>query len=764
MPLSVGLKEQKAGFDPRSIPGCITWLDASDPKVLLSASPASSGTPVGANGSVNFWFDKSAASNHLTVGSSGSPTRVISYSNNLDAVRFQGNYMTANSSSANYPIDLYIIVSLSNTSQAWDVCAIGSISNDNFNSLTFAEFSASNWHNGSSFFVRTSNAVSSNIESSTSFLLMEWSIADSNYIIRRNGTTIMKTSVYTYSLTQQSIFAVGIRAPHYGTTANNLYGHIGEIVAFNTQLTSIDRTKIEGYLANKWRLQTNLPTTHPYSYNFPFTRPFNPLDVGGCLLWLDGADQNCNSMTTSSGNVTAWFDKSGNGGNTTTVSTSRPTTTTINGVPAIQLTTGNGSSEKWFIGNWGGQVYNPTGITAFVVATENAGNSVAYPHLFEIGSNDNTTFYMSLILGNQGTGKPGIVSYTGGQSLGNFFSANIVNQIQLPAYDTPFILMNRVTTLTGGYFLSELGLNGTSLCAMSNTTSGFTSNLNTYSIGGYLSNVMTGVGDNWFGKIGEIILYSNVLTIQQQQQVEGYLSKKWGISMSPSNTVPCNFNCNAIWLDYSDASSLTLSGTNITAIANKGVLGGTFYNIAASAAACNAFSQNGLGTAQILQSNSFSNNVTLPNQSRVVFIAMKASYSNTPTSGNWTTQLLFGNGAPTGSGADNAAISYGSNWFGTTGYNLLEVAQGNIVNTSADLPTAINLNGAFNIYTFVVSSNTIYNRCAVNGISYYLNGANTAAQQYSTGNREYLIPRPDALSWLSYPGYYSYTSNKITRN
>ena len=138
MPLSVVLKEHESGFDPRSIPGCITWLDASDPKVLLSASPASSGTPVGSSGSVNFWFDKSAASNHLSVGTAGSPTRTVSYSNNLDAVQFQGNYMDGNSSSANYPIDVYVIVSLSNTTHAWDVCSIGSISNDNFNSLTFA--------------------------------------------------------------------------------------------------------------------------------------------------------------------------------------------------------------------------------------------------------------------------------------------------------------------------------------------------------------------------------------------------------------------------------------------------------------------------------------------------------------------------------------------------------------------------------------------------------------------------------------------------
>jgi hypothetical protein len=310
---------------------------------------------------------------------------------------------------------------------------------------------------------------------------MEWSIADSNYFIRRNGSNIMQTSVYTYSPIQQSIFTLGRRNPFDNGSYNKLTGFIGEIVAFNTQLTSTDRTKVEGYLAHKWRLQTTLPSIHPYRYNFPFTRPFNPLDVGICLLWLDGADQNCNSMTISSGNITAWYDKSGNGGNTTTVSTSQPTTTTINGVPAVQFTTGSGSSEKWFIGNWGGKVYNPSGITAFVVATENAGGeTVNSPHLFQIGSNDGTPFYMSDIMGNQVYGKPGIISQAIDLTIQNFYPKDIINLILLPAYDTPFILINRVTSVAGGYFLSELGLNGTSLSAMSNYSSnGMTNNLDT---------------------------------------------------------------------------------------------------------------------------------------------------------------------------------------------------------------------------------------------------------------------------------------------
>jgi hypothetical protein len=1536
MPQLAGLNNNIAGFNPRTIPGCITWLDATDPNTLLSAAPTSSGTPVGNGSSVNFWFDKSSASNHLTVGTAGSPTRSVSYSNNLDAVRFQGNYMDANASSANYPIDLYIVVSLSNLTQPWDVCAIGSTSNSTFNSLTFGEYTSKFWHNGSDYFNRTPNAIASNAESTTDLVLMNWSIADSNYIIRRNGSTILKNTAYTFSLTQQSIFTVGRRQPTgAGGDSHNLYGYIGEIVAFNTQLADVDRFKVEGYLAWKWGLQKNamplsfsptslsnlvnwydasdattinlngysnqdpytfvptnltgcinwldasdstkvildssnsvsawndksgcnynwatasssgsiwtdsnnnglnfngagyltcaalynaianvyftifivetvnsgggymmgnnsgggttngdlhigyrsllnltfafwgndaedtvisgygkrrvwtfqhssvaryvrrngaidstrsntthlskwdfpvigcifnssffngtlheiiiyvgdystsqieqveyylckkwnvtyansninrildksgngwhmsphtaydnfssgigsgknwvspayngsnaivfdnaingiisfgstqglttetqytvnmtygwctfivlkskyygssglyspfgiedlmgsnrfslffhvgndytvqdsgagffqsyyngsywaryaypsvqninsnvqilcinitpssnvdyycngyqistrytdqygnvnltsvpltyttgivdyltyqlgisagnrafsgniyenisysnylsatqlsnvfnylnqkwsiglnsptLPTVHPYYTTFPFTRTFNPLDLGTCLLWLDGADQGCNSMTISSGSITKWLDKSGNNGATTIVSSTAPTTTTINGVSAVQLTTGSETNPKWFIGNWnqGTTVFNytgssqtyvvPTGIstltvalwgagggstlggaggagafvggnlavspgetltiivgggggysgpptgggyggggngnqegsgngsggggrsaiqrssadivtagggggcgygsggpggfptgfigstdntgqggtqsnggpygqngdigtyntpsagslgqggygnnygggggggyygggggttrgglgadggggssyiagltnafysngvvgasnapasnlpyyiapaavggassagsnglviisptskinvnnyslsgmTMFVVATENAGNSISFPRLVYIGSNDGTGFNMGLIVGNQNSGKPSIASYASGLSIGTFFTTNIANQIQLPAYDTPFIFMNRVTKLTGGYYLSELGLNGTSLNAMSNTAPNFTSNVNTFSVGGYLSNVMTGVGDNWFGKIGEILLYSNVLTLQQQQQVEGYLSKKWGISMDPAITIPYNFNCNAIWLDYSDTSSLTLSGANITAISNKSPIGGSFTNIGPSAAACNAFSQNGLVTAQILQSNSFSNNITLPNQSRVIFIAMKASYSNTPTSGNWVTSINFGNGAPTGSGADNAGFSYQSNWFGATGFQLIEVAQGNIINTSADLPTAINYTGAFNILTFVVSSNTVNNRCAVNGVSYYLNGANYAAGSYSTGNREYLIPRPDSLSYLTYNGSYTYITN-----
>jgi hypothetical protein len=43
-----------------------------------------------------------------------------------------------------------------------------------------------------------------------------------------------------------------------------LNGFIGELIHFNTALTTSQRQQVEGYLAWKWSLQNNLPANHPY--------------------------------------------------------------------------------------------------------------------------------------------------------------------------------------------------------------------------------------------------------------------------------------------------------------------------------------------------------------------------------------------------------------------------------------------------------------------------------------------------------------------
>ena len=45
--------------------------------------------------------------------------------------------------------------------------------------------------------------------------------------------------------------------------------------------------------------------------------PFKPTDIGGCQLWLDGADATSTGITLSGTSVISWNDKSGNAYNLT---------------------------------------------------------------------------------------------------------------------------------------------------------------------------------------------------------------------------------------------------------------------------------------------------------------------------------------------------------------------------------------------------------------------------------------------------------------
>lgn len=46
-------------------------------------------------------------------------------------------------------------------------------------------------------------------------------------------------------------------------------GDLAEVVAIRSNLSTDDRQRLEGYLAWKWGLETNLPSNHPYKYSPP---------------------------------------------------------------------------------------------------------------------------------------------------------------------------------------------------------------------------------------------------------------------------------------------------------------------------------------------------------------------------------------------------------------------------------------------------------------------------------------------------------------
>ena len=75
-----------------------------------------------------------------------------------------------------------------------------------------------------------------------------------------------------------SLYNVG----RYSGGGYNWTGAIGEVIAYNSNISDADRQKVEGYLAWKWRLQGSLPWTHPYRL---FPPPPPPVSSGATVIF-----------------------------------------------------------------------------------------------------------------------------------------------------------------------------------------------------------------------------------------------------------------------------------------------------------------------------------------------------------------------------------------------------------------------------------------------------------------------------------------------
>lgn len=269
---------------------------------------------------------------------------------------------------------------------------------------------------------------------------------------------------------------------------------------YNRSITTAERQQVEGYLAWKWGLNTNLPATHPYKPITPYQRLFQPPDLDGLILWLDSADQGSNSMTLSGTTISTWLDRSGNGSNFSSSASpagSAPVTGTLNNLPIVDTTSGgcftNGS---------------------FSVPATYSGFTTGYSTINSAANTWSGLFYgtpdaifmlrayqaqMFLFKGNGSTwGNPSIV--TGPSS-----TTNSIWSVTNP------------TTTGPGYFW----VNGTLNQSNSGVTNIATTGLD---IGRWVNNSYP-----WKGYIGDVIFYNSALSDADRQKVEGYLGWKLGL-------------------------------------------------------------------------------------------------------------------------------------------------------------------------------------------------------------------------------------------
>ena len=545
----LGKSQYYSAFSPQAIPGCALWLDAADTTSL---------TLSGSN--VTGWRDKSGTGRTVTISNTCTYTSATPSVNTSIA---NGSRIVVNTDlrkSVVKDVNIFIVY-------AWSGFSVAGSSNQflwgqdiggGWNRIQFLSYPAA-----------TSFAYGLGYQVADPYRVIVSNMATSNRLIY-NATfsylTTNATFAYINGTLSSGVVTEGAAGPET-TSSNVVFGagntdagapianvEFNEIIILSNAITPAQRQTIEGYLANKWNLRASIPTTHPYKTLAPFARPFIPADISGCALWLDGLDPSGTGIAPAYGStISRWVDKSGLSNSTSAVSGSITyVSNAVNSRPALSF------SNTYFTGTFA-TAYTGSNIQAFAVGVMNSasGQYARMLSLGQPGSNDyNTTSATYMFL------RPGGTSQL---QIGRNSSYATVD---LDGYDIPFMAQaaHNVT-------VESIAVNGADPTTQdTGVTAGF--NITGYGIGTHTNT--TDGSSRWNGYIGEVIYYTTTLSTKQRQQVETYLANKWGLRgstpsghyarLAPALSTPFNpllLSSCAMWLDATDATSLTMSGTNV---------------------------------------------------------------------------------------------------------------------------------------------------------------------------------------------------------
>ena len=533
----------------------VLWLDACD----VNAT----GIPLPSSDTVGTWRDKSGygydAVGATTVFSGTTyPRYSINNHNNLPVVQLEGNVGTASSYfRASIPpgtfineIHVFVVYKWSNATTGTPRPTLFSRNNsiretNGANPIDLVKIS--NGNTTSSLGIGNNNAAIKSVpydimNTTFSMLSLQVSQASQTVTMHTNGTELALGAAIGGPWRQSDIgdfFTIGSR----GDLSTCFNGSFGEIMVFNTNVTGNQRIYLEGYLASKWGLQTALPTSHAYYTNKNFGSPrLGPIvsttRPNSLMVWLDGADPLGTGTAPSSGAaVPTWYDKSGYGNNGSAIGTP-PTFSS-----GIVFSGANYYSLPDFAFPYGDSAYTyiivsaPTSITGNkgilgggVDMTPNGVTAIRYQ-----GDSFSTYWY------NNDTGS--IV-----KAVAN--ATSIYTSAFTPTNSIRLYVNGKTDTIRAPYNPFS-------------TTARKQPPLNN-SVG---RTVHAGGPEYMNGTIQEILVFNYELPTAQRQIVEGYLARKWSVTLAagsvaansipPSIVATANLNIPGanslqLWVDGSD--------------------------------------------------------------------------------------------------------------------------------------------------------------------------------------------------------------------
>ena len=549
----IGASKSIWGFDPRSVGGCVVWLDAADRDTL---------TLSGAN--ITAWRDKSIYGNNINSISTTAPT-YNSADSSVNFVASSSTFLRGAISQTNSNASVFLVASIA-TNPGASLSRLSTLSlSANSNSQLIGQQLMINSNNPQVFTSVPTNTnptgLGINIQTyisnvtfntrqlmtnittyiGTTFTILTLLNGNTQTLSSRTGTfTATTVRVGTYNK-----YTLGNYPDSSATTDFAYNGKMFEYLVFNNELSVSERQQIEGYLVWKWGINASFATSNAYYYIKPHLTTFRPNDILGCELWFDGADYRTmfqdtagtTPVTAAGQSVACWKDK---------IRNISVTDTGISGRASVAPTAVSG----------GGLLFNnvsasPTSTTQSLGAyLTGATNQTAF--LFRMPTKTMTIVTVSLPLSNNGYrricllgsdplsgGPPNFVigpqmgaseGGSGAADLNSAMSAWGQNFSTSSGYNSNTVL--RIDTM----IMSNTGLwftNGTSNTITINptyTTANSNYPVNFIYFAGYSSTIDGGRSFN--GTVYEMLLYSKILTTNERQQVEGYLAHKWGMTAS----------------------------------------------------------------------------------------------------------------------------------------------------------------------------------------------------------------------------------------
>ena len=280
-----------AFWSPSDLADLRAWYDADDSTTIFDATTGGS-LPSSGN-DVGRWEDKSGGGYHVTQATAANrPHYVTNTLNGKPVIECTAQWLTAATASDwnflhNTSGSTVVIVWKAGTSadpnaaySAWGTSGLATANHgqglfsDDRTSLSRNEAVGSIISRGvlgepNANVVSSNGAHSPNAPTIVSFVGDPGNATAANRVsLRVNGGTPTGSNTETHAAsTSNATFAFQVGAG--GNDVLPLTGYIAEVVICDAKLSDANREKVEGYLAHKWGLETNLPSTHPYRNSAP---------------------------------------------------------------------------------------------------------------------------------------------------------------------------------------------------------------------------------------------------------------------------------------------------------------------------------------------------------------------------------------------------------------------------------------------------------------------------------------------------------------